>query len=95
MAENKQRLTIGLVTKPGTTLKYKTGGWRTYKPVVNHEKCIGCKRCADSCMEGAPFECAHDGKKKKFCINYDYCKGCGVCAYECPVDAIEMVVEEK
>jgi pyruvate ferredoxin oxidoreductase delta subunit len=46
-------------------------------------------------MEGAPFECAHDGKKKKFCINYDYCKGCGVCAYECPVDAIEMVVEEK
>ena len=80
---------------PGTSMQYHTGGWRTYKAVINQEKCIGCKRCADSCPDGAPFECAHDGKKKKFCINYDYCKGCGVCAYECPVDAIEMVVEEK
>ncbi|KXA91095.1 pyruvate synthase, partial [candidate division MSBL1 archaeon SCGC-AAA259A05] len=28
-------------------------------------------------------------------VDLDYCKGCGICAKECPVDAIEMVKEEK
>ena len=27
--------------------------------------------------------------------DFDFCKGCGICANECPVKAIEMIVEGK
>jgi 2-oxoacid:acceptor oxidoreductase delta subunit (pyruvate/2-ketoisovalerate family) len=66
----------------------KTGSWRTFRPVVNEEKCVSCmlcwKFCPDACIEIVM-------EKPK--INYDYCKGCGICAEECPKEAIEMVEE--
>jgi pyruvate ferredoxin oxidoreductase delta subunit len=33
-------------------------------------------------------------EEKYYLVDLDFCKGCGVCAYECPKDAIEMVLEE-
>ena len=30
----------GLIDKAGSATEYKTGDWRTFKPVVNKEKCI-------------------------------------------------------
>jgi pyruvate ferredoxin oxidoreductase delta subunit len=66
----------------------KTGTWRTFRPVVDEIKCIGCGICEMYCPE-ASIEIIEQKAK----INYLYCKGCGVCANECPQDAIEMIPE--
>ena len=42
---------MDITSKPGSTIKNKTGGWRTYKPVTDYDKCIGCGRCAQVCPE--------------------------------------------
>lgn len=68
----------------------KTGTWRTLRPVVDHEKCLGCGLCQMYCPEASVKVENH-----KAIIDYDYCKGCGVCANECPQDAIEMIPEVK
>ena len=79
-----------VVDEPGSSLKNKTGSWRTMKPVINKEKCKGCGLCAASCPDAA----IKILDEKKF-INYDYCKGCGICALQCPNHSIIMVKEEK
>jgi len=83
-----------LAVKPNTSLKNKTGSWRTYRPVVNIDKCIGCELCFKLCPDQAIDMVEISGKKKSQ-INYDYCKGCGLCAAECPVQAIGMKLEKK
>jgi len=79
----------GLITEGGTAKEYKTGDWRTFKPVVDHEKCINCLQCwiycPDSCIK------VKDGKMEGF--NYEHCKGCGICAKVCPVKCIKMEKE--
>jgi len=70
----------------GSFVENKTGSWRTFKPIMDHEKCIRCLFCWFYCPEGA-IEHTED-TKNQLKINYDYCKGCGICASECPVDAI-------
>jgi pyruvate ferredoxin oxidoreductase delta subunit len=82
---------IGGVCEPGTTLVNKTGGWRTYKPVYDYDKCIKCKLCELLCPDMAVLP-REDGY---FQFDYNYCKGCGICANECPKSAISMVLEEK
>ena len=79
-------VTIGCVIKtPGSSKQNKTGSWRTFKPVLDKDKCTDCNRCVMFCPD-ASVNLDHD-------INYDYCKGCGICAAECPVETIEMVKE--
>jgi len=88
-----KQLREGDVLEGSTSLKFKTGNWRTLKPVHIPEKCIHCFICWISCPDGAIIV---DSEKGKFVgFNYDYCKGCGICAYECPKNAIEMKMEEK
>jgi 2-oxoacid:acceptor oxidoreductase delta subunit (pyruvate/2-ketoisovalerate family) len=65
-----------------------TGTWRTLRPVVDEEICVGCGLCEMYCPEASVR--IVDQKAR---INYDYCKGCGVCANECPQDAIQMIPE--
>lgn len=85
------KITVGgVIYQPCSSKEYKTGGWRTFKPIIDKEKCIACWRCWDFCPDGAILK-----KDEKACVDYDYCKGCGICAYECPTKAIEMVYEEK
>lgn len=72
-------------TKPG---ELDVASWRVYTPVLDADKCIGCKRCYILCPEVA-ISMAED----KAVINYKYCKGCGVCTEECPVKAIDFVQE--
>ncbi len=85
---------MDITSKPGSTIKNKTGGWRTYKPVTDYDKCIGCGRCAQVCPESCIAMYDENGKKRPK-TDYNYCKGCGLCAAECPVGAIKMELEKK
>jgi len=80
-----------ITSNPSTTKKNKTGSWRTFKPEVDFEKCIGCGNCVKFCPEGI----IEMNKNKKPEIDFDYCKGCGICASECPVKAIKMNLDKK
>ena len=68
-----------------------TGGWKTFRPVLDKEKCIKCYICWKFCPDVAVH--VKEGELPEF--DYDHCKGCGICAHECPKDAIEMVLEEE
>lgn len=72
--------------------EYKTGDWRTYKPIWNNKKCVRCMTCHIYCPEGAV---QHDEEKNIMVFNLEFCKGCGICANECPAKAIEMTIEGK
>ncbi len=81
------KLSIGGVCKAGESKNYHTGTWRTFKPVVDNDKCIKCGICERYC----PDFCI-DIKEDGCHVNLDYCKGCGICAHECPVKSITMEV---
>jgi pyruvate ferredoxin oxidoreductase delta subunit len=80
----------GVCWKPSTD--YKTGDWRSYKPIWDAEKCIRCMLCHIYCPEGAV---KYDEKANVMVFDYDYCKGCGICTNECPVGAIDRIIEGK
>jgi len=76
----------GVTFKPATD--YKTGEWRSKRPIRDAEKCTRCLICWVFCPDGAIHWDGND-----IHIDYDYCKGCGICAHECPVSAITMEPE--
>ncbi|MFA5131489.1 MAG: 4Fe-4S binding protein [Patescibacteria group bacterium] len=85
---------ISLITDPNTTLKNKTGPWRTQKPVTDYNTCISCGLCSKICPDACIEMKAQAGfNKEKPVTNYDYCKGCALCVHECPVKAIKMVAD--
>lgn len=85
----KQENFGAIITKPGSSIKNKTGSWRTLRPKIISEKCAKCGLCTEYCPDGAIK------LLDKVVINYDYCKGCGICSAECPAKAIMMIREEK
>ncbi|HAM88318.1 MAG: Pyruvate ferredoxin oxidoreductase, delta subunit [Candidatus Falkowbacteria bacterium GW2011_GWC2_38_22] len=85
---------MNITANPQSTPINKTGGWRTYIPATDYNKCIGCGRCAKVCPENAIKMVAKNGKQIPI-TNFDFCKGCGLCALECPVKAIEMKLDVK
>jgi pyruvate ferredoxin oxidoreductase delta subunit len=80
----------GILPTPGSALQFKTGDWRSLKPIIDKEKCVNCLLCWIYCPDSAIMR-----MEKWVEVNYDYCKGCGICATECPVSAIKMEEEEK
>jgi pyruvate ferredoxin oxidoreductase delta subunit len=82
----------GFTAKPGSTLEFKTGDWRSLRPKLDREKCIYCGFCYIYCPDGVYKDMGKD--EKYYLPDFDYCKGCGVCAQECPKKCIEMVLEE-
>ncbi len=66
----------------------ENSGWRTIKPVIKNDSCIGCYYCYLCCPEGVIYK-----KDKKVDIDYAFCKGCGICARVCPKKAIVMIRE--
>ena len=75
-----------------SSTEYKTGDWRSHKPIWNEEKCTRCMLCHIYCPEGAV---KHNPETNVMIFDYDFCKGCGICATECPANAIEMILEGK
>ena len=80
-----------VIHEPGSTKKYKTGEWRTFKPSIDNSKCIKCGKCWMNCPDAA-IKKTKDGFFK---IDYNYCKGCSICVNVCPVKAITMERVEK
>jgi len=85
-------LEIGsIVTEPGNASQYRTGDWRSQRPIFDNSKCIKCGLCQIFCPEG----CIQQNDDGHFEANSFYCKGCGICARECPTRVITMVLEEE
>ena len=83
-----QDITIGgNIYTAGNAREFKTGDWRSSKPVFISEKCKQCGMCFPVCPDDA-IPVNHEQNREDF--NYDYCKGCGICAKVCPFGAIEM-----
>jgi len=70
-----------VVLEAGSSVKFKTGGWRSMRPVWIEENCIQCMFCWVYCPDMA-VKATSEGKRAEF--DYDFCKGCGICALECP-----------
>ena len=91
----------GGLVYPGSSLRYKTGSWRVEKPIIDHSKCIMCRKCWLYCPDDAVLEVWREARGpggrivrvKAIDFSYDYCKGCGICAQVCPTGAIQMVRE--
>lgn len=66
-----------------------SSGMRTFRPVIDGDKCVKCLRCFLVCPDGVI-----DKSEEDLQIDYDYCKGCGICAKECKFNAISMVKED-
>jgi pyruvate ferredoxin oxidoreductase delta subunit len=84
--KNMRDLPLTPLSRPCLGSTGKTGSWRTFRPIINLEKCTGCQICWVYCPEA----CVELNKENKPAINYDYCKGCGICAHECPMKIIKM-----
>jgi pyruvate ferredoxin oxidoreductase delta subunit len=83
----------GIIPQAGNALEYRTGGWRTFRPVRDNDKCIDCLQCWVYCPDDAiPVK---NQSLKGLPYDLDHCKGCGVCAAICPVSCIEMKPETE
>jgi len=83
----------GIIPQAGNAEEYHTGGWRTFRPVRDDDKCINCLQCWIYCPDNAIK--VIDQKVAGIPYDLDHCKGCGVCADICPVKCIEMKVEAE
>ena len=80
----------GASMKAGTSIGNKTGNWKTFKPVVDFDKCIQCMICVLDC----PDICIPVKNEKRLETNFEMCKGCGICVQVCPVKCIKMVKDD-
>ncbi len=78
-----------VVDEPGSAKEYKTGDWKSQRPMVDKVKCNKCALCYIYCPEG----CIKRDEEGYFISDLSFCKGCGICAAECPRKAIVMVLE--
>ncbi len=87
-----QELEIGcVIPEAGTSINFKTGDWRSEKPIWHKDKCVQCLICWIYC----PDSSIKIENGKVIGIDYDFCKGCGICAYECPPKANAITMERE
>jgi pyruvate ferredoxin oxidoreductase delta subunit len=79
------------IPEAGNSEQNITGGWRSFAPVLDTDKCDGCMLCYFYCPDASII--IED--EKAVGVDLDHCKGCGICAKECPADAITMTPEIK
>lgn len=80
----------GLITEAGNSEEYYTGSWRTFRPLVDKNKCTNCMICWIMCPDSSILV---EGEKMEG-FDYDHCKGCGICAEVCPFKCIIRVRED-
>jgi len=81
----------GMITEAGSSSEFKTGSWKSMRPVIDESRCIHCMTCVQFC----PENCILVKNEKRGDIDLDYCKGCGICANQCPVKCIDMIPENQ
>ena len=79
----------GMIPDAGSSAEYKTGSWRSFRPLWDINACKHCLKCYLLCPDASIMV----ENEKMTGINLDYCKGCGICANACPFNAIEMKAE--
>jgi pyruvate ferredoxin oxidoreductase delta subunit len=82
----------GTIYTSGNAAEFKTGDWRSMRPVWKEENCKQCLLCYPVCPDTAILV-NEEGKRMDF--DYDHCKGCGICAKVCPFNAIDFVEESE
>ncbi len=90
----KDMLIGGLLDVAGSSKEFKTGDWRSLRPIWDKNKCTHCMICQPMCPEGAILICNQDAAIKRKETDLDYCKGCGICANVCILKCITMKKEE-
>ncbi len=84
------RLAAPSIHAAATSVRIRTGLWRTVRPVVDYERCNRCWwLCSSFCPDGV-IDVDDDRRPK---IDYGHCKGCMVCVAQCPPHAIEAFPE--
>ena len=80
----------GIILHAGNAKEFKTGDWRSKKPIWSEDKCKHCMLCWVVC----PDMSINVKEKKMTGIDYDHCKGCGLCVNQCKFKALDLVTEE-
>lgn len=75
----------------GNSDDYRTGGWRSERPVWTSDKCINCLICWIDCPDASILT----KDREMSGIDLDHCKGCGICVRVCPSGALEMHRESE
>lgn len=84
------RMSAPVIHAAATSIKVKTGLWRTQRPIIDYAHCNRCWWiCSSYCPDGAI-----DVEESTPVIDYDHCKGCLICVAQCPPHAIEAIPEQ-
>jgi len=75
------------VFEAGNAVNFKTGDWRSFKPVFKADACKHCMMCFPVCPDSAIV--LDEAKEKMLGFDMDFCKGCLCCKVACPFNAIE------
>lgn len=78
------------IDTPATSARAQTGLWRTFRPVIDYDR---CNRCAWICSTLCPDSAIRVDADHTPRIDYDHCKGCMVCVAVCPPHAIRAEPE--
>ncbi len=85
----------GIIPEGGTAEAFKTGDWRTMRPVHHPDRCIHCMQCWAYCPDMS-IQLNEDGTKV-IGIDLEHCKGCLLCVKVCPdkVEALTSISETE
>ncbi|MDR0888118.1 MAG: DUF362 domain-containing protein [Candidatus Methanoplasma sp.] len=79
-----KNLGMGCASRRGKMELHTSG-----KPSIDEDECRGCKKCLESCAQGAITI-----TDKKAVLDYEKCVGCGRCIGACPFDAVSASMDE-
>lgn len=81
-----------VVPEGGNSKYYRTGGWRSERPIIDRDTCTDCLQCWIMCPDTS-IRVENEVLADEW-LDLDHCKGCGICANICPVEAIRMENEQ-